>query len=196
MGMARIYLLEGADNCGKSTICEFINELDPSEYIHLVKPMNNQSADEMFRTPWDRAMELNKTGKNVILDRHFISNIVYRNVFPQNAVSDCESDYYLNCLTAGDNKIILCLPSDREKYLTRFNEQKADRKEMFSTMDKIHDLFHDLYYGIKNDSEDGFYNKIIFAGGLKSMKNVVLYDMDKVPLADVKDWVGANIIVG
>lgn len=187
-----IILVEGPDGSGKSTLCNNIIENHKASYIHLSRPKNKLDIHSQFIHSMSAAHLLNESGSDVILDRHFLSQIVYQGIFnDQNTIEKFSATAFMNII----DKIILCIPGDKNKYLDRFNNLKTNRYEMYQNMEDVYDAYLSLYTGEKicNKIDNEFYDMIINEGGLKNNPKVILYDMNKISKNNISKFVDENI---
>lgn len=190
--MNKIILVEGPDGSGKSTLCLDIMNRYKASYIHSSRPKNKNDIHGQFIHNMSAAHLIKETGCDVILDRHFLSQIVYQGVFEdQGTIERFSATAFINSI----DKIVLCIPSNKEKYLERFNKLKSDRYELYQNMEDVYEGYLSLYTGIKTCDKinNEFYDMIINGGGLKNNNKVVLYDMDKVNKDDINKFVDENV---
>lgn len=140
--MSKIILVEGPDCSGKTTICNSIVDNFNFKCLHLSKLKDNQSVDEFYINFIDNLKIQKQNNMNIVLDRAYISNIIYSTVFKQD---ETISRYLMDELKKLIDIIILCIP-DKDKYITHFNNIKNQRFELYDNMNDIYDLYYDLYY--------------------------------------------------
>lgn len=172
--MAKIILLEGPDGSGKTYLSNKIVEKYKASYIHSSRPKDKDDIHYPSIYTWTAAELIKKSNCDVILDRHFLSQIIYQEVFEKGKSSE---NFSSPCFMNGFDKIVICLP-EKEKYLEKFNSLKNEREELYDNMNEIYEAYKNLYYGIEqNLIKNQFFNEVIKNGGLKMLNNVVLYDM-------------------
>lgn len=192
----KIILIEGPDAAGKTSLNNAINELTKSAYIHITKPINNtlRAYNNMYNNTLKAAKLIQDTGQYVVLDRYLISNIIYDMIF-EGVLRQNESA--LDKMLSEVKIIYYALPTDKNKYLQKFAEMQKQREELYNNMSRIYDAFYNLYFGIYDDicCKHSWFNKIVLQGGLQKYKNVILYDMQQLPLDKLKDWVTSTVLV-
>lgn len=169
-----IILLEGPDGAGKTYLANKFIEKYKFSYIHSTRPKNPGNIHEYSVNTWSAAKLLSVNDMDVIVDRHFLSQIIYQEVFEKGKSSeDFTSPAFLN----GFDKIIICLP-EKEKYFEKFQQLKEEREELYNNMTDIYKGYENIYEGfLQHQIENKFYNSIIAEGGLKRLPNVYKYDM-------------------
>lgn len=134
-----IVLLEGSEQCGKTTLADKIHNRFKADYLHGDRPSRN-GFEDFHRNMTVAAFEMAVDGHVVILDRCFISHEVYSALFDDKPEYDthelCEE--MVSCL--GDNVkfvLVYCRP-ERE-----FDPDM--REEMYDDSDgKIQQKFDEL----------------------------------------------------
>lgn len=150
-----IVLIDGPDGSGKTTLCDLLRK-NGFEYIHLSKErkVNNLYNNLILY------LESNKNNKDVVIDRAYISNIIYSNVFNDSEYISLDNLQKIHNLV---DCIILTIPKDREKYLKHFDKLKGDRPELYSSMEKVYDSYKckDSYNFLLQDKPYYIYDMFI-----------------------------------
>lgn len=161
-------LLEGADGSGKTTLARALG----GHYIH----------GSLYRDPlkWHRAAlrRAARLSSNslVVIDRNWISHIVYGTVF-NNQKYDEEArclDQYLR-----DNRAltVLCCPADLERHADTWEaERAAGKSEAFDRVKEVIALYADLRYGNLARPNPGYLGELIRYGDFAERSDVVIYD--------------------
>ena len=131
----KIILVEGPDCTGKTTLCNQLINRHSFYYKHLTRPVDVES---LYIQLIKELKKAKKTGMNIVIDRAYISNIVYANVFQDAGVLSNKLRLKINKLV---DMIIICLPSNKLEYLKKFNGLKESRKELYNDMEKVYDEF-------------------------------------------------------
>lgn len=76
--MKPIFIIEGADKCGKSQLCKYLIDTYKCNYIHNGKYRNNPFENYIFEMEIFKNIEGNPP---LILDRYVLSNYVYSHVY-------------------------------------------------------------------------------------------------------------------
>lgn len=143
-----IYLLEGPDGTGKTTLAkEIMDKSISSKNICLYFHYSNKTLESGEENYWKILRNLKKwkkRGYDIVLDRAWISNIVYECVYNKARNIKVKSNSWLEKeLLKVIDKVIVCLPKDKEKYMAQFNELLEKREEAYAeNMDHVYDLFN------------------------------------------------------
>lgn len=165
--MMRI-LIDGPDGSGKSTLCDELVK-QGFHYIHL------ERVDEDIDEYWKRVINELKKYERVVMDRGFISNIIYSTVFGDTSMMS--SDTLREQLDLLD-VIVLAIPSNKYHYLHSFSSLCDSRLELYTEMSHIYDEFS---------------NARLYLKYLKD-KRVVIYDMSTIMKVDVPKYVEEVIL--
>ena len=150
-----LIIIEGADGTGKTTLVE---KLKSEGYVSVCIPKNTFCIYNVYKQ-----LIYNSTATNFVIDRSFITDIVYR------LVLDGQPSFNLNeivCLLSGDMKIIYCTNDNSFNYAKERGENLICKRE---THDKICKVYE---YVMKFIS--------IFAD-----KKILKYDFEKTNFEDV-----------
>lgn len=131
----KIILIEGPDCTGKTTLCNQLINRHSFYYKHLTRPVD---VEALYIQLIKELKKAKKTGMNIVIDRAYISNIVYANVFQDAGVLSNKLRLKINKLV---DMIIICLPSNKLEYLKKFNGLKESRKELYDNMEEVYDEF-------------------------------------------------------
>lgn len=143
-----IYLLEGPDGTGKTTLArnlvnKAISEKRTCLFFHCTNKSEKKSAEEDYTDFLKSLQEWKKFNYDVVIDRGWVSNIVYTSVYEPNKAHVSED--LANKLFNEVDKVIICLPKNKNKYLLHFNILAKQRQEDYvENMNKIYDLFNDF----------------------------------------------------
>lgn len=131
----KIILIEGPDCTGKTTLCDQLINRHGFYYKHLKRPVD---VELLYTQLIKELKKAKKVGMNIVIDRAYISNIVYANVFQDAGVLSNKLRLKINKLV---DMIIICLPSNKLEYLKKFNRLKKSRKELYNDMEEVYDEF-------------------------------------------------------
>ena len=162
-----IVLIEGPDGAGKTTLCNELMRLDKFYYIHLNKVDNIEDFYKKFIKDIKR---FKKHNLNLIIDRAYISNIIYSKVYGGEALKEST----ILKIKKYIDKTIVCLPSNKQKYLEEFEKLKKVRKEEYNSMEEI-------YVG--------------FSNYLKDNKDVFVHDRLKTEIKDLKEILKKEVLL-
>lgn len=176
-----IIILDGPDGCGKTTLAEFLQKEYGAYYMHSTwSPELEPDMEEYMRLTTQMAKRISQN-QLVVLDRHWLSELVYSDVFREGA--NRVSMYYREHtgLIGGTNipnRLVVCCP-EREVAKQHFDVLKDTREEMYSNVDKIVDAYLALWYGDKYyvfKNKNKYIQSINLEQGLQNMENTVRYD--------------------
>ena len=141
-----IYLLEGPDGTGKTTLARnLVNKSISEKHTCLFFHCTNTSAKKTAEVGYSEFLEDLKNWRaldyDVVIDRAWVSNIVYTTVYEPE--KEHVSEELAEKLFAAVDKAIICLPKNKSKYLMNFEKLAKSRDEAYtSDMDKIYDMFN------------------------------------------------------
>jgi thymidylate kinase len=123
-----IFLIEGADGCGKTTLAEYIaKELNGMVLHAIYRPEINMEVYHKDLLTFARVFS--NMGIPIILDRWALSEIIYGNVFRDGPSYDAES-----LLEQNDITYIYCHNDD---VVVNHKRNSKTRKEMFDDMEEV-----------------------------------------------------------
>jgi len=183
-----IIVLEGPDGTGKTTLAAKLVDDYNAKYIHATwSPELEKGMDKYLLGNIHTAIAHSKD-QLVILDRSWISEFVYSEVFRGGTNFPDLAEQCYNLLNENNAQYIFCIPyfaTSIDAYSAHFDKLKESREEMYSTMDECFMAFHGFIFGqgeYKINTKD---NKTNFIGrywpekegAISHMKNALLYDM-------------------
>lgn len=142
-----IYLLEGPDGTGKTTLARLlVNKSIEAKRSCMFFHCTNTSAKKTAEVGYSEFLEDLKNWReldyDVVIDRGWVSNIVYTTVYEPG--KEHVSEELSEKLFAAVDKAIICLPKNKGKYMMHFNKLASSREEAYlENMDKIYDMFND-----------------------------------------------------
>ena len=151
----KIFILEGPDGCGKTTLGENLSKTYGIEYMHLTYYKD----EEMMKTQFYEVIrKCNMNKKGFVVDRFILSNIIYGIVF--HGCKFVEGwKMFLDAMCRDwikGKEIVICLPTDKQAYLEHFKKMTEEREEMYCSvedMSKIYDLY-ELFYEMLTHNKD------------------------------------------
>ncbi len=185
-----IILVEGADGAGKTTL------VDHLVAQHGARRMHGRVWVDMTR--WHRGMlrraeRLAEEGELVVLDRHWVSELVYGPIFRggphYSNTTAAEFDY---AIRGAPGVYVLCVPTDARKHLERFERLKTERPEKFQNIEKVIQRYQELLHGNVAHPGGNLIDLFIRFGDFGKDRKVHHHDIDD-PRSNVK-VVAKNIL--
>lgn len=142
-----IFVIEGPDAAGKTTLAKALCEKLGAKYLHLTY----RWPDHMYLYHWAALEQCLKYAAKgpVVLDRWWASELVYAAAFR----GGTRWPWMHKMLDRVGLKhrvfYILAQPSNRSAYIDHFNRLKGERLEMYDSMAKVYDLFRDWHHTMK-----------------------------------------------
>jgi hypothetical protein len=154
--MFPIYVLEGPDGSGKTTLGKFLAEQFGAHYMHLTYRFK----DQMFTyhaAALDRAIRLSKT-KPVIIDRWWPSINIYDDEFRQRRDFPMAGRMLDRAGLATGVVYVVCIPSNEGAQLLRFEERKAAGGEMFDSVTGVNARYREWFTANKYRADVTLYD--------------------------------------
>ncbi len=176
-----IIILEGADGVGKTTLAEaLVKELE-AHYIHATwnRELNSYMLKYQTDILTEAMIKISDTMRPVILDRLWLSEAIYSEVyrygsqFPHFGIL---CDVILKSV-GGFN--ILCLAG--EGHEKRFDNLKAERKEMYDDVSRVAMLYTQFWEGnaeLAKIFHPGYMKDIMSMGGAKLHPRYLKYSIE------------------
>lgn len=139
-----IFVLEGPDGAGKTSLAMELKELLGARYIHLTYRFKNKM-EVYHRAAINLAAHLAQH-QPVIIDRWWPSEIVYAEAY--RGGSKVTKHYFLLELIASRLGVtyVMCLPQPRDIYIKHFEDLKSQRNEMYDEgLDRVYDGYTWLF---------------------------------------------------
>lgn len=140
-----IYYLEGPDGTGKTTLArnlvnKSINEKRTCFFFHCTNKSAKRTPDEDYSEFLQNLKNWKAADYDVVIDRAFISNIVYSSIYEpgKSHISESLAEELFKII----DLVVICLPKDKAEYLRSFEELAKTREEDYiENMDKVYDMF-------------------------------------------------------
>lgn len=174
-----IIVLEGPDASGKTTLANKIkSHVEDAEIIHLtwskeLEPVMNTYQLGLLH----HAISMSKE-KLVIIDRLWLSELVYSEVFRggtkyPSLYKDC-----LHLLDKTNHVHVLCLPQ-KDSWKYNYHKMCEERNELYAKderMEQVHELYAAMYCGLMCRDYTPTIENFILKNPLNQMSNVIHYD--------------------
>lgn len=148
-----IIVLEGPDGAGKTSLAMALKEYLGARYIHLTYRWKDRM--HLYHGAAIRYAARLAAHQPVIIDRWWPSEIVYADAYRGGSNF---AKYYLLLEHIANNigvVYVMCLPRDRERYLTHYNKLKNEREEMYDEgLERVYDGYETMfrhYLGLKEN---------------------------------------------
>lgn len=142
--MYPIFVFEGPDGAGKTSLAEELKKYVGARYIHLTYRWTDKM--NLYHAAAIRyAARLAET-QPVIIDRWWPSEIIYAEAY--RGGSSFIKHYFMleHIATQLGVTYVWCQPEDRERYLAHYDVLRNTRDEMYeSGMSKVYDGYADFY---------------------------------------------------
>ena len=142
-----IYILEGPDCSGKTTLANKLVEMVGCQYYHFSYPRSKKEADNLFNTYYEKLVLLN--GRNSVIDRMWISTMVYGEILRGKSEVSTKQAERLERLIHRDAMIFYCT-GDVEKMWQRATRRGEAYIPDFETFSKICSLYDEIMYNQKH----------------------------------------------
>lgn len=173
--------LDGPDCSGKTTLAEHLVAAYGGEYIHLTWSPELEAVMDRYRiSAIEYAIALSTT-KLVVLDRPWISQVIYAEVYRggtkwPNLIEHCDQ-----LLQEANAVQILCLPETVEQGVELFaNSGKAHGEELYDDITKTIVAFKAVYEGdiqAFNPTSSEYLSAIMRNGGVRARKDTLVYSI-------------------
>ena len=140
-----IYILEGPDGSGKSSLAKRLAEQGGFKIVHRTRPKSNAEKLEMFNS----YVEIAKSGEDIILDRAWYSEIVYGEIMRDDSSISEKQMWELEMLVIknGGGMIIYCT-EDPDVLWERCTRRGEDYITDYETLRSISFAYDALFYGV------------------------------------------------
>lgn len=148
-----IFVLDGPDGTGKTTLANGLREYLGARYIHLTYRFKDKM--HLYHGAAIRLAARLAERQPVILDRWWPSEIVYADAY--RGGSKFIKHYFLleQVATQLGVTYVICLPKDRERYLRHYEVLKTQRQEMYDEgLGRVYDgydWFMDQYFAYREN---------------------------------------------
>lgn len=139
-----IYILEGPDGVGKTSLGMALQQLTGAKYMHLTYRFKDKM--DLYHSAAIRLVARAAAHQPVILDRWWISEIVYADAY-RGGSKFYKTHFLLDHIADKLGAVyVMCLPKDRDLYLKHYNVLKGKREEMYDEgMERVYDGFDYMY---------------------------------------------------
>lgn len=174
-----IVILEGADNAGKTTLARHLVSTYGARYLHL-GPYEN--VWRWHLGAYLRAARLAASGYNVVVDRHWVSEIAYGNVYRDGSrypvAARCLDRLWLRVGAIQ----VLCAPLDSRRQGREHYQRDLERKgnvyarDRHRDVSRVIDYYKKLRVGDPKYDADDYVASYVRAGDFTARPDVMVYD--------------------
>jgi hypothetical protein len=172
-----IIVLEGADATGKTTLARHLVERYGARYLHSTARRGVWRWHVGALRLAIRAAE----SQLVVLDRHWLSEQVYGQVFRGAPAYDLGARCLDRVLLKHGAVTVLCVRHDLGRHLDHFDRLKTERPEKFPSVVRAAQLYLDLARGNLAHAGQTYVDQLVRFGDFATRHDVMLYDMDRHP---------------
>lgn len=153
-GKYKIFIAEGPDGVGKTSLSKFLHALYDLPVVHLTYFENQDDLELQFEYVLTLLEKIEQNPyKGIIFDRFLESNIVYSDVFKDTKKTRyCSAIYYkLNELAnkGVDITYIKCNFKSKKAFIDKFNEMTTLRGELYGDklqeMEEVYDKYEEMW---------------------------------------------------
>lgn len=171
-----IFVLDGPDGVGKTTLGKRLAERTGGKYLHLTyrwKDKINLYHDAAIR--WAARQK-----ETVIIDRWWPSEAVYAKAYRGGSTWPLYGRMAERVAGKFGVLYIYCLPDSVEEAVDRHRKLKNEREEMYDDIADVAELYLKLWNGSKTHEDKGQYlDQLILNGGLSGRMDHVYYSIGK-----------------
>jgi hypothetical protein len=180
-----IIVLEGADCSGKTTLANVLRRDYGARYMHgRVFPNMWKYHTAMLR----RAIRLAET-ELVVIDRLFLSELVYGAVFRGGPAYDVAARCFDRVMLGASAVTVLCVPIDLDRQVAMHAARADEGGERFRDVRGVIAAYADLLCGNVATHGDGYLAQLTRYGDYAARDDVVRYAFDSEQGRDVTQFV-------
>lgn len=144
-----IIVLDGPDGSGKTSLGEELVRQLGAKYLHLTYRWGPKM--DLYHTAALYYILREATKRPVILDRWWMSEVVYANVYRGGSKWPLFYRMLEKAAIRHSITYVMCRPIDRDAYVSHFTKLKGERAEMYSdNMEKVYDGYRAIEHKLKN----------------------------------------------
>lgn len=171
-----IFVLDGPDGVGKTTLAKRIVERFDCKYQHLGyrwKDKINLYHDAAIR-------RCAKQKETIVLDRWWPSEAVYAKAYRGGSPWPMYGRMAERVARRFCVVYVYCLPDNVQEAVSRHDQLKQERDELYDDISNVAKLYLDLWNGNKEHVDNGHYiDQLILNGGVKNHSNCVTYSISQ-----------------
>jgi len=139
-----LIVIEGPDGSGKTYLQEALaKRFNAVMFHHTWSEELDTRMYDYFSDTLDQAEAFINEGRLVIIDRLNLTEQIYSKVFRNNSRRWEKKMFQISSRVQNLNGLeIICCPYSKMDYLARFETIKAERQEMYGSMEQVYDLYN------------------------------------------------------
>lgn len=171
-----IYILEGPDGTGKTTLAKKICEKFDAGYTHLTYRWKPRIFDYHTAAIRHAARKVWLTGKPHVIDRWWPTEAVYALAYRGGSSWPLQGRLADRVARKFGAIYVCCTPDNAEEVISRHQQLKGIREEMYDDITQVAKLYVDLWWG-KADWPDGgqYLDQLIANGGIRWRPDTARY---------------------
>jgi thymidylate kinase len=170
-----IVLLEGADASGKTTLARHLVDRYGAKYLHSTVRRDVWR----YHTGALRLAVRHSENQLVVMDRHWISELVYGAVFRGAPAYDVGARCFDRVLRRYGAVTVLCAPINQREQARRWAVgREAGKKEHFDRVREVIQRYFDLAEGNVAHPGNGYLDQLIRFQDFNLRDDVLVYDID------------------
>ena len=181
--MRGVVVLEGADGSGKTTLARRLVDRFGARYLHSVV---RKDVWRYHLGALRLAARLSAT-QLVVLDRHWLSELVYGTVFRGGPAYDVGARCLDRALMRYGAATVLCVPGNLRAQVARHAERRALGAEAFASVERVATRYADLTLGNVAQPGDGYLDQLTRGELLPARQGTARYDLDRHTVEDGLD---------
>lgn len=147
-----LIILEGPDHSGKTTLAEHFRDKYGAHVMHCTwSPELEKNMSNYIINTLSQGIEISKN-QLVIIDRSWISEYIYSDVFRNGTQYPHLADYCHKTLRVDRAEVVYCLPYDIPAGIEAFNVGKNSREEMYNNNAEVYRAYESLWNGVLESS--------------------------------------------
>lgn len=143
----KVFIIDGPDGTGKTTLANRLSEIYNIPIFHLTYYKDRELHQEQFHKATQMMQDwISNPEGGFIIDRYILSEMIYRKIYrpdePLIKEAELMYEFMEHRAAVGEIEIIIALPENRDKWFQHFSKLCQEREEMYST-EKILEVYEE-----------------------------------------------------